>query len=472
VTQVEKTIREEIPERDLKMLISNTGVLYDWPAAYTPNAGPMDSELMVQLTGGHETPSFEYVRRLRRTFKEEYPFLDFYFKTGGLLTSALNFGLPSPINIQIEGNELEKSHEIAREIKNTVETVEGTVDVRIKQKLDYPQLELDIDRTKAAMLGLDVEETVKNVVTSLNSSVNFDPAFWIDEANGNHYFVGAQYREADINSIDTLLDIPITGAETEKTNRAMDRLFRPAPRGAHDGRTRDNEVVRLRNIADIKRGTAPTEVNHVNISRVIDVFANVEGRDIGSVAAEIERKIGGREWPEGYSVHIRGEVQSMRESFGGLAFGFALAVVLIYFVMVTLFKSFLDPLIVMLAVPLGLVGVLWILFGTGTTLNVQSFMGTIFMIGIAQSNSTLLVEFANRLREQGRSAREAVIEAAQIRLRPIIITAAAAILALLPLALNPGEPSMPLARAVIGGLASSTVLILVVVPILYLRFKR
>lgn len=473
VSEVEETIREVIAPSDLQMVISNTGVLYDWPAGYTPNAGPMDSELMVQLAEDHKVTSFEYVTRLREVFREKYPFLDFYFKTGGMMTSALNFGLPSPINIQVEGNSLEVGQEIAQEIQRIVESVPGTTDVRIKQKLDYPQLTLDIDRNKSAMLGLNTEEIVKNIVTSLNSSVNFDPAFWIDENNGNHYFVGAQYREEDITSLDTLLDIPLTGARQSQTAAAMDRLFRAAPKAAAAARpARKEQPVKLRNIATIKRDTAPTEINHVNITRVTDVFSNVEGRDIGSVAAEIEKKLEGKTWPDGYFVRMRGEVQSMRESFGGLSFGFGLALVLIYFVMVALFKSFLDPLIVMLAVPLGLIGVLWILFASGTTFNVQSFMGTIFMIGIAQSNSTLLVEFANRLREGGRSAREAIVEAAHIRLRPILITAGAAILALLPLALNPAEPNMPLAIAVIGGLASSTVLTLIVVPILYLRLKR
>jgi multidrug efflux pump subunit AcrB len=474
VTEVEETIRRIIPAAELRKLISNTGVLYDWPAAYTPNAGPMDSELMVQLSDDHQISSLEYVQRLREELRERFPFLDFHFKTGGLLTSALNYGLPAPINIQVEGNNLETAHEIARRIRDVVATVPGTTDVRVKQKLDYPQLSLDIDRTKAAFLGLDAGEAVKNIVTSLNSSMNFDPAFWIDESNGNHYFVGAQYREKDIDSIDTLLDIPITGVRQEAAGAAAEKRFRAAPKaaGADAVNGLNGSPVRLRNIASVKRDFAPTEVNHVNITRVIDVFANVEGRDIGSVAEEIERKLDGESWPQGYFVRMRGEVESMRESFGGLAFGFGLAVVLIYFVMVALFRSFTDPLIVMLAVPLGLVGVLWILFGTGVTLNVQSFMGTIFMIGIAQSNSTLLVEFANRLRADGRPAREAAIEAARIRLRPILITAGAAILALLPVALNPDEPSMPMARAVIGGLASSTVLTLVVVPMLYQRFKR
>ncbi|MCI0419414.1 MAG: efflux RND transporter permease subunit, partial [Acidobacteria bacterium] len=466
------TIREIVPPQDLQMLISNTGVLYDWPAAYTPNAGPMDASLMVQLNEGHGVSSFEYARQLRNVFRQKFPFLAFSFETGGLISSALNFGLPSPINIQVEGNQLGVAHQIAREISGLVQNVPGATDVRIKQKLDYPQLTLNIDRTKAAFLGVNAEEAVKNVVTSLNSSVNFAPAFWIDERNGNHYFVGAQYPEKEINSVDTLLNIPITGATQKQITLAMANFFRPAATQTYGMTNGNGQPVLLRNIATVDRGFAPTEVNHHNITRVIDVYVNVEGRDMGSIAAEIEEKLAGKKWAEGYFVRMRGEIASMRESFGGLAFGFGLAVVLIYFVMVALFKSYLDPLIVMLAVPLGLVGVLAILFATGTSLNVQSFMGTIFMVGIAQSNSTLLVEFANRLRAQGLATREAVVQAAQIRLRPILITAGAALLALAPLALNPAEPSMPLARAVIGGLASSTVLTLFVVPLLYLEFKR
>jgi len=468
VTDVEQLIRQEIPSADLQMLISNTGVLYDWPAAYTPNAGPMDTSLMVQLTQQHSVSSIEYVRRLRRMLREKFPFLEFSFETGGLIRSAITFGLPAPINVQVEGNRLEVADGIAREIVQAAVAVPGTADVRVAQRLDYPQLSLDIDRTKAAFLGLNAVEAVKNIVTSLNSSVNFSPAFWIDEKNGNHYFVGAQYPEDKIRSLDTLLDIPITGALQQRAGLAMEKLFRP---DSFENASRTRPVL-IRNFASISRTFAPTEVSHHNISRVIDVFADIDGRDVGSVSAAIEKKLAQKKWPEGYTVSMRGEVSSMRESFRGLAFGFLLAVVLIYFVMVPLFRSFLDPLIVMLAVPLGLIGVLAILFATGTTMNIQSFMGTIFMVGIAQSNSTLLVEFANRLREQGISARAAVIEAAQTRLRPILMTAGAAVLALAPAALNSADASAPLARAVIGGLASSTLLTLVIVPLLYLEFKR
>ncbi len=468
VAAVEKTIQETIPPEDLQLLIANTGVLYDWPAAYTRNAGPMDTSIMVQLYDDHSTASFEYVRRLRDLLHERHPLIEFSFETGGMISSAINFGLPSPLNIQVGGNDLAIAQGIASEVRDLVATVPGTRDVRIQQKLDYPQLSLEMDRVKLAMLGLNADEAVKNVVTSLNSSVNFDPAFWIDERNGNHYFVGAQYREEEINSIDTILDIPITGKGQAEAAMNASSAFRAAPNGV----VSSTAPALLRNVARVERSTAPTEITHVNISRTTDIFANVEGRDIGAVAADIEAKLAGKEWPEGYRVDIRGEVASMRESFGGLAFGFLLASVLVYLVMVALFRSFLDPLIVMISVPLGLVGVLWILVATSTTLNIQSFMGIIFMIGIAASTSTLLVEFANRLRAQGMSSREAALEAARVRLRPVLMTTGAALLALVPAAMNPAEPIMPLARAVIGGLASSTVLTLVVVPLLYREFKR
>ncbi|MFN8006803.1 MAG: efflux RND transporter permease subunit [Terriglobia bacterium] len=298
VSEVERLIRERIPPSDLQMLISNTGILYDWPAAYTPNAGPMDSSLMVQLTANHKVSSLEYVRRLRRELRDKYPFFEFSFETGGLIRSAITFGLPAPLDIQVEGNNLTVARGIAEEIQLIVASVRGTADVRIKQRIDYPQVNVNIDRAKTALLGLDAVETVKNVVTALNSSVNFNPAFWIDEKNGNHYFVGAQYREDDIRSLDTILDIPITGIRQRRTGAAMNRLFRPAPEPAEivwDGRqqTSDRPVL-LRNIVSLAKSSAPTEVNHLNISRVIDVFADVDGRDIGAVSTEIERKLSGK----------------------------------------------------------------------------------------------------------------------------------------------------------------------------------
>ena len=446
VKEVESLIRETVPARELKTMISNIGVLYDWPAAYTPNSGPMDAFVNLQFAEDRTRSAQQYANLLRDKLAGRFPGVEFSFDTGGLMTAALNGGLPSPINIQVEGNKLETAYEIGSKIKEIVAQVPGTTDVRIQQKLDYPQLQVDVDRVKAAAVGLTEENVVKNVVTSLNSSINFAPAFWIDHNNGNHYFIGAQYREGDIQSIDTLRDIPITSP------------LQHVP-------------ISLRNLVSLSRATAPAEVNHLNITRVVDVYANVQGRDIGSVAAEIEKKIQNVEKPEGYFVRMRGEVQSMRESFGSLGFGLIMAVALVYLVMVLQFRSFLDPFIVMFAVPLGLVGVLWMLFLTGTRLNIQSLMGVILMVGVVVAFSLLLVDLANRLRREGMGTERAVVEAARLRLRPILMTSLAATLGLVPMAIV-GGANIPLARAVIGGVLAATILTLVVVPILYTMMKR
>jgi multidrug efflux pump subunit AcrB len=457
VARIENAIGAVIPEKERKMIISNIGILLDWPAAYTPNSGPQDAFILVQLAQHHARSSFSYVVELRKQLPQQFPGIEFNFDTGGMLSAALNGGLPAPINIQVEGNKLEVAHEIAEKIKRHAETVPGAVDVRIQQRLDAPQINIDIDRVKAAQVGLTQEEIVKNVVTALNSSINFAPSFWIDAKNGNHYFIGAQYRENDIQSINTILDIPITGKD------------QPMP-------------VALRTVAKFSRGTAYSEINHLNITRVTDVFVNVLGRDVGSVARDIERYIDNikndrAQVPEGYSIQMRGEVQTMHESFKSLGFGFLLAVVLVYLVMVVQFRSFLDPFIVMFAVPLGLIGVAWMLFLTQTFLSIQSMMGIIMMVGIVVSFSVLMVDFANRIlaeaaeKNERKTPRDAIAEAAAIRLRPILMTGLAAILGLTPMALF-GGANIPLARAVVGGILAALVLVLFVVPVLFVLFKR
>jgi multidrug efflux pump subunit AcrB len=455
--RVQEVVRQTIPESERKMIIANMGVLYDWPAAYTPNSGSADAFVLVQLSEGHKRSSFDYVDELRRRLPREFPDTEFGFDTGGMLSAALNFGLPSPIDIQVEGNKLEVARDIAEKIRAFAETVPGAVDARIQQRLDAPQLKVEVDRVRAGQLGLSQDSIVKNIVTAFNSSINFAPSFWIDERNGNHYFIGAQYREEDIQSVDTLLDIPVT----DKSQRTP---------------------ILLRNLAKVSHTTAPLEINHHNITRVTDVFVNVRGRDAGSVAADIEKFIeklraDRTQVPEGYFIQMRGEVKSMRESFASLGFGFVMAVVLVYLVMVFQFRSFLDPFIVMFAVPLGLIGVAAMLKATGTYLNIQSVMGTIMMVGIVVSFSVLMVEFANRLREaaaekgEAKPARDAVLEAARIRLRPILMTALATVLGLTPMAVA-GGANTPLARAVVGGVLAATLLVLFVVPILYSLLKR
>ncbi len=469
VAGVEQAIKETIPSRDLGMVIANAGVLLDWPAAYTPNAGVQDAFVDVQLTEDRSRSAQEHARAVRRTLNERFPAAAFSVHSGGILTAALNGGLPSPIDVQVSGNKLDVAHEIAERARTAIAGVRGAVDVRVQQRLDYPAIKVNVDRTKAAYLGLTPSQVVKNVVSSLNSSVNFDPAFWIDESNGNHYFLGAQYPEDAIQSLQTLESIPLTGLGGT--------TLAPMPvRGMPETHAHQGRLALLKNLATFEPRTAPTEVNHLNISRVIDVYANVDGRDVGGVAGDVERALAAvrRSLPAGYTITTRGEVQSMRDSFTSLGFGFVLAAVLVYLILVAQFRSFLDPFVVMFAVPLGLIGVVATLLLTGSTLNVQSFMGVIFMVGIAVSNSVLLVEFANRLRTGGATLEEAARRAAEIRFRPIVMTSLAAVLGLLPMAIGLGhgsEANVPLARAVVGGLAVSTVLTLFVVPLLYRMLK-
>ncbi|MGE3805082.1 MAG: efflux RND transporter permease subunit [Gemmataceae bacterium] len=471
--KIETVIKRVIPEADRQMLVTDIGVLYDWPAGYTANSGPMDATILVQLTqaGERTTSTQEYAQKLRASLNTEFPGVEFAFNTGGMVSAALNFGLPAPINIQVEGRNMEEQYRIAREIKGLIQqNVPGAVDVRIQETIDYPTIKLEPDRTKMAQTGINHEDTVKNLMSVLNSSTSFDPAFWLDHRTGNHYFVGVTYKEQDINSMSSLMTVPVSG---------------PGSRGP----------VQLQDLVNEPTITkSAVEVNHVALGRVINVYANVQGRDVGSVAADIEELLSGwgkqeagaegvarwavpnpgkpGDYLAGYAVKMRGEVASMKQSFASLGFGMVLAVILIYLIMVAQFRSFLDPFIILFAVPLGLIGVLAMLAATGTTLNVQSLMGVIFMVGIAVSNSILLVEFANRLRaERGLPVWEAAIESAAVRLRPILMTSLAAIMGLVPLALHTGDATMPLARAVIGGLSVSTALTIFVVPCLYVIFK-
>ncbi len=464
--------KERYLDSNLRMLITNIGVLMDWPAAYTPNTGPMDAFVLVQLKSKRDGPSsFEYVNRLRKTLRSRFPSVEFSFDTGGMLTAALNMGEPAPIHVQISGSNLETSYRIAEIIHREVSQVEGTTDTRIAQRMDYPIIEMKLDRVKAAFAGLNVEDIMKNLVTATNSSIGFDPAFWIDERSGNHYFIGAQYAESDLVSLETLRDIPITGP----------------------GRT---QPVSLRNLVTMSRKTGPAVINHRNITRVIDVYASVlPGRDIGSVVSDIERRLqDSREIqpvlkdsdrgpyfevtaPEfagkGYSYLLSGEVATMREALRQFLEGFVLAVILVYLVLVVQFQSFLDPLVVLLTVPLGLIGVSLMLFVTGTHLSIMAAMGIIMMVGLVVAYSILLVDFANRRLIQGKSREESIAEAARVRLRPILMTSLSTVLALTPMAIGGtgAEANVPLARVIIGGVLSAAFLSMFVVPCLYTVLK-
>lgn len=450
ITEIENFIKKELGN-DMNLIIANVGVLNDWPAAYTNNSGTQDATISVQLKEGYKTSTADYVTSLRKKLKSNFPGVQFIFNTGGIVTSALNFGLPSPIDVQIEGKDLHIAHDIAVKVRDLIQNVKGTEDVRIQQRYDHPEIKVDIDRTKAAQLGIDAENVVKNTVSALNSSVNFKPSFWIDEKNGNHYYVGVTYPEIELGNPQSVENISLKGA--------------------------NGQVTQLKNIAKTSLTSAPIEINHLNLQRVTDVFANVENRDVGSTANEIEKKIAPlrKELPEGYKIIMRGEVQSMQEGFSNLGIGLILAILLVYLVIVPLLRSFKLPLIIITVIPLGMIGVVAMLLATNTYLNIQSMMGIIMMVGITVAYSNLLVDKMNNLYKEGKPLMEAIKEGVANRFRPILMTAIVAILALFPMALGyetGGEANVPLARAIIGGVLAATFLSLFVVPILFYLFNQ
>ncbi len=463
---------EKLPDSNLRILISNIGVLMDWPAAYTPNNGPMDAFMLVQLKGKSDKPNtFATVDSLRERLHREFPLVDFAFDTGGMMTAAMNFGQPSPIQIQVRGFDMPTSQEIAGHILDIVRQVPGTTDVRVAQRIDYPQIGIEVDRVKAAQLGLVQEDVIKNVVTAVNSSVGFNPSFWVDPKKGNHYFIGAQYAEQDINSFETLRNIPITGTSS----------VQPVP---------------LRNVADFYRTNGPAVINHHNITRVTDVYANVAtGYDAGTITEEIERRleassalspdpttdergkfyeVRGDYAGRGYSFKLKGETETMRNAFGQFLTGLAIAGILVYLAMVAQLRSFAIPLIILFSIPLGFIGVVAALKLTGTNLSIPAFMGIIMMMGIVVEYSILLLEFANQRVRDGLPVRQAIQEATWIRLRPILMTSLTTWLALIPMAIGAagGEANAPLARTIIGGVLAATVLTIVVVPCLYVMVRR
>jgi multidrug efflux pump subunit AcrB len=468
IIAVEKVVREVIGE-DLQMLISELGVTPDWSAAYTPNAGPMDTVVRVQLHEDRASSAQEYVHELRLRFGGDPGFtdLEFAFDAGGMIRSAMNEGKSSPISVRVTGKNAELANRIASGIRQRVVTVDGVVDARVIQRLDYPEFIINVDRAKAAELGLTQEDVMRNIIAAVNSSIQFNKKnFWIDPRSKNQYFVGVSYRPEDIQSIETLLDIPITGPNQD----------RPIP---------------LRNIVSVTRATVPTEATHYSILPTIELTMGVHGRDLGHVADEVATILnefgqarGNARWDpydprvtddrkvlEGSTIVLSGEYEKMRNTFRDLGIGLVLASLLIYFLMVGLFKSYVTPLVIMSAVPLGLIGVVLMLAATGTAINVQSLLGVIFMVGIVVSNTVLMVDFAQNLRrDEGLSPHDAIRKAASVRVKPVVMTALAAFFALIPMSLGlerGSEANAPLGRAVIGGLLAGLVTTLLVVPSLY-----
>lgn len=467
IADIESFLHEKLGD-DLELIVSELGVWADWSAAYTPNAGPMDAVIRVQLTKDHRQSAQLHATKLRRDMAADprFALLNVSFDTGGTVRSALNEGRPTPLNIRIETRDVRKAHPIAEKIRNAVARIDGVVDARVIQRLDYPEYVVEVDRAKARRLGLTQKEVMENVVAALKSSIQFNKKnFWFDPRTHNQYYVGVQYPEKEIQSLETVLNVSITSPLQK-------------------------EPVPLKNLVSLRSTTIAAEAMHHDLLSTIDISMNVEGRDLGHVAAEIDQALAEFGRPEGHSswlpyepdseqrnvmkgsrIRLTGEYGYMRETFATFGLGLLLAIVFVYFLMVMLLDSYLIPLVILAAVPIGLIGVVLMLWITGTAINVQSLLGVIFMVGIVVSNTVLMVHFAERLKmTENLTPAEAIRRAASIRARPVVMTAMSALFALIPMALaleRGSEANAPLGRAVIGGLIAGLVTTLFFVPALY-----
>jgi multidrug efflux pump subunit AcrB len=445
VARLEQLVRDVVPKEDLGMIVSNIGATPDFSAIYTTNSGMHTAFVQVSLKEDHKVGSYEYMSRVKRRIETEMPELSAYFQSGGLVDAVLNLGLPAPIDVQVAGSNLHKAYATALQLSSQIQKIPGVADVFIPQDIDYPALQLNVDRMRASELGLDQQEVVDNVITALTSNQMIAPSFWIDPKTGNDYMLTVQYPEDQVKTLTQLKAIPLRGSDSR-------------------------EPTRLDMISDIHRIVSPTEVDHYGLRRTIDVYVRPLNEDLGKIATSIDGIIGRTQVPEGLSVTLRGMVQGMRVSFSSFAVGLILAVVLLYLILVAQFQSFVDPFIILLAVPPGIAGVILTLWVSGTTLNVMSLMGVVMLVGIAVSNSILIVEFTRHLRGEGMTVREAVGMACRVRLRPVLMTSLATIIGLLPMALKLGagsESYAPLARAILGGLSVSVALTVFLVPAAY-----
>jgi multidrug efflux pump subunit AcrB len=488
VAQVESIIKEEIPASDLDQIVANIGLPQGWMVMFTPVTGPHQAFMLVNLAHGHQFSTPEIVERLRTRLAHELPSVKFSFQTGGIISDVINFGLPAPIDIKISGPKLPEVAEAAALAKAAVTQVAGTADVQIRQGMDYPELHLDIDRAKASYLGLNERQVVIDLATGLSSNLQFNPGYWIDPRSNNAYFVVAQYAEQTLVQFDDFLNTPLVGSRVDRPSvaSALSSLDRGSSVSLQQtafsqqgvrapGNATAPAAVLLRDIVEVNRRTGPETIDHYNLQRTMDVLINIPGNDLGRVASWVENALQHITMPKDVIVTLKGEVDAMRAALKGFGGVLPLAMVLIYLVMVGLFRSYLDPLVIMCAVPLGFIGVIAMLLATDTSVNVESLIGTLMMVGIVVSNSVLLVDFGNRRMREGIPVAEAVVEAGRQRIRPILMTSLATICGLAPMALGFGEGSeanIPLARAVIGGLLVSTVMTLFFIPVLHALAKR
>lgn len=450
VRRVEQDIREVVDPGDMGMIVSNIGVTPGFSSMYTSNSGQHTATVQVSLREGHKIGSYQYMRLVRERLNDDLPELTDYFQSGGLVDAVINLGLPAPIDIQVSGSNLKETYATAHKIASRVQKLSGVSDVLIPQDIDYPALRVNINREMASRLGLSSREVVNNVITALTSNQMIAPSYWVDPKTGNDYMLTVQYPDAQVKSLTDLEQIPLRASNGANTTQ-------------------------LGAVSNISTMEAPTEVDHYQLRRVIDVYVSPSSEDLGTVASKVDHILADTHPPTGVRIQVRGSVEGMRQSFKSFGIGLLLSIVLVYLILMAQFASFIDPLIILLAIPPGITGVILILLLTHTTLNVMSLMGVIMMTGIVVSNSILIVDVTRVLRSEGMKIKEAVAKACKMRLRPILMTSLATILGLIPmaLALEAGsEQYAPLARAIIGGLTVSVVVTVFLVPAAYLWIHR
>jgi HAE1 family hydrophobic/amphiphilic exporter-1 len=449
VARIENMIRRVVEPKDLKMVLSNIGVVNDISSLYTTNQGQYTATIQVALSDDHSVGSQEYMDRVRRRLNSEFPDVRAFLQSGSLQDAILNSGMPAPIDVQVNTRDLNLTYNTAQDLAQSIRHLPGVGQIYIPQDMNYPSVRLDVDRVHAGELGLSQKDVVDNVITALNSNIMIAPNYWVDYATGNDYFLSVQYAEHGKGAIHNLVDL-------KQIPLRSPSLRQP---------TTLDSVVKLVNVQ------SPTEIDHYQIQRVADVYVTPTGEDLSKLTGEIRRTIADAKLPSNIRVTLRGMVNGMDQSFKSFGIGFGLSFILLFLILVAQFRSWIDPFLIMLAIPMGFIGVLVILPLTHTTLNVMSLVGVLMLIGIADSNSILIVDFAHKLQEEGLSAADAVITACRVRLRPILMTSLATIIGLAPMALKlgtGGEQYTPMARAIIGGLSSSVLLTIFIVPAAYL----
>jgi multidrug efflux pump subunit AcrB len=450
IARVEDDIRAAVAPGDLNMIVSNIGVTPDLSAIYTPNSGMHTAFVQVSLKEDHTLSSFAYMERVRAKLASDLPSVQTYFQSGGLVDSIVNQGLPAPFDVQISSNDLDGGYAVAEQLAQRFRALHGVSDVLIPQDIDYPGLALNINREQASLEGLTPKTIVDSVITAMTSNGMVAPSYWIDPKTGNNYMLTVQYAESQVQTLNDFKQIPLRSADGKNTTP-------------------------LETVASIESINTPTEVDHYQLRRVFDVYVMPKAEDLSAIGEEVDHIVKGAHPPHGTVLTVRGSVNNMNESFRSFAIGLVLSIVLVFLILMAQFASFVDPFIILLAIPPGISGVILFLLLTHTTINIMSLMGVLMMTGIVVSDSILIVEFTGQLRGQGLKLEEAIITACKVRLRPILMTTLATVLGLIPMALAieaGSEQYAPLARAILGGLTVSGIVTVFLVPSAYLLIHR